>query len=146
VNELRPKIERITREVCDSLVDRSEGDFVADVAAKIPLAVIAELLGCPRKDWDQLFRWSNEIIGAGDPELRREGENPQQTSDRARIELFQYFAVMMSDRQKNPTEDVSSIVANAKLPSGEDLPPMERLGYYFLLVLAGNETTRNATS
>ena len=86
VNELRPKIERITRDVCDSLVDRNEGDFVADVAKKIPLEVIAELLGCPRQDWEQLFHWSNEIIGAGDPEFRREGENPQQTSERARIE------------------------------------------------------------
>ena len=146
VNELRPKIERITRDVCDSLVDRNEGDFVADVAKKIPLEVIAELLGCPRQDWEQLFHWSNEIIGAGDPEFRREGENPQQTSERARIELFQYFAVLMSDRQKNPTDDVSSIVANAKLPTGQAMPPMEMLGYYFLLVLAGNETTRNATS
>ena len=52
----------------------------------------------------------------------------------------------MSDRQKNPTDDVSSIVANAKLPTGQAMPPMEMLGYYFLLVLAGNETTRNATS
>jgi cholest-4-en-3-one 26-monooxygenase len=146
VNELRLKIERITRDVCDSLVDRNEGDFVADVAAKIPLAVIAELLGCPRRDWDQLFRWSNEIIGAGDPEFRRDGENPQQTSERARLELFQYFAQMMSDRQKHPTDDVSSIIANANLPSGGTMPPMEMLGYYFLLVLAGNETTRNATS
>jgi cholest-4-en-3-one 26-monooxygenase len=146
VNELRPKIERITRDVCDSIMNRNEGDFVTDVAARIPLAVIAELLGCPRKDWDQLFIWSNEIIGAGDPEFRKPGENPQQTAERARMELFQYFAALMSERQKHPTDDVSSIVANAKLPSGDVMPPMEMLGYYFLLVLAGNETTRNATS
>ncbi|MGO9602203.1 MAG: cytochrome P450 [Candidatus Binataceae bacterium] len=146
VSDLRPKIERITRDVCDSIGGRSECDFVVDVAAKIPLAVIAELLGCPRKDWDQLFRWSNEIIGAGDPEFQRPGETQQQTAERARIELFQYFAAMMSERQKIPTDEVSSVVANATLPNGEAMPPMEMLGYYFLLVLAGNETTRNATS
>jgi cytochrome P450 len=109
------------------------------------LAVIAELLGCPRKDWDTLFRWSNEIIGAGDPEFHADA-TPRETSERARLELFQYFAGMMADRQKYPTNDITSIVANAKLPGGEAMPQLEMLGYYFLLVLAGNETTRNATT
>jgi cholest-4-en-3-one 26-monooxygenase len=52
----------------------------------------------------------------------------------------------MVERQKRPTNDISSAIANAKLPNGTAMPPMEMLGYYFLLVLAGNETTRNATS
>jgi cytochrome P450 len=52
----------------------------------------------------------------------------------------------MVDRQKRPTNDISSAIANAKLANGEAMPQMETLGYYFLLALAGNETTRNATS
>jgi cytochrome P450 len=56
VLELKPKIERITRDVLDAVVDLRECDFVLDISAKIPLAVIAELLGCPREDWEQLFR------------------------------------------------------------------------------------------
>ena len=145
VLELKPKIERITREVVDAVVDLDECDFVLDISAKIPLAVIAELLGCPREDWDQLFRWSNEIIGAGDPEFQQ-GASQRDTAERARIELFQYFAGLMVERQKRPTNDISSAIANAKLPNGSSMPQMEMLGYYFLLVLAGNETTRNATS
>ncbi len=145
VRELEPKIERITREVFDSVMDRSECDFVLDISSRIPLAVIAELLGCPRQDWDTLFRWSNEIIGAGDPEFHA-GATPRETSERARLELFQYFGGMMAERQKHPTNDITSVVANAKLPSGEAMPQLEMLGYYFLLVLAGNETTRNATT
>jgi len=145
VLELKPKIERITREVVDAVVDLDECDFVLDISAKIPLAVIAELLGCPREDWDQLFRWSNEIIGAGDPEFQQ-GASQRDTAERARIELFQYFAGLTVERQKRPTNDISSAIANAKLPNGSSMPQMEMLGYYFLLVLAGNETTRNATS
>jgi cholest-4-en-3-one 26-monooxygenase len=99
----------------------------------------------PREDWDQLFRWSNEIIGAGDPEFQQ-GASQRDTAERARIELFQYFAGLMVERQKRPTNDISSAIANAKLPNGTAMPPRETLGYYFLLVLAGNETTRNATS
>ena len=145
VLELKPKIERITREVLDAVVDLEECDFVLDISAKIPLAVIAELLGCPREDWKQLFRWSNEIIGAGDPEFQQ-GASQKDTAERARIELFQYFAGLMVERQKRPTNDISSAIANAKLPNGRAMPPMETLGYYFLLVLAGNETSRNATA
>ena len=145
VVELKPKIERITRDVMDALVDLDECDFVLDISAKIPLAVIAELLGCPREDWDQLFRWSNEIIGAGDPEFQQ-GASQRETAEGARIELFQYFAGLMVERQKRPTNDISSAIANAKLPNDAAMPQMEMLGYYFLLVLAGNETTRNATS
>jgi cholest-4-en-3-one 26-monooxygenase len=146
VRELLPKIERITRDVFDRVVGKKEIDFVLDIAAPIPLAVIAELLGCPRKDWDQLFRWSNEIIGAGDPEFQQHGESQRDTAERARLELFRYFAELMADRQKHPTDDISSAVANAILPGGDSMPIPEKLGYYFLLVLAGNETTRNATS
>jgi len=145
VLELKPKIERITRDVFDAVLGRNECDFVLDISAKIPLAVIAELLGCPREDWDQLFRWSNEVIGAGDPEFQQ-GATQRETAERARIELFQYFAGLMAERQKSPTNDISSAIANANLPDGIAMPQMEKLGYYFLLVLAGNETTRNATS
>ena len=144
VRPLGPEIERITRKVLDDVTGRSECDFVTEVSSKIPLAVIAELLGVPHQDWEQLFQWTNETIGSGDPEFQQ-GATPQETMDRSRLGLFQYFTNMVTERMKHPTNDITSIVANAKI-NGETMPQLEMLSYYFLLVVAGNETTRNATT
>ncbi len=144
VRALEPQIDRITKDVLDAVMDRVECDFVIDVSSKIPLAVIAELLGVPRRDWEQMFRWTNEMIGVGDPEFQK-GSTVQETFERARLGLFTYFTDMVAERQKRPTNDITSIVANAKL-DGASLPQLEMLSYFLLLVVAGNETTRNATT
>jgi cholest-4-en-3-one 26-monooxygenase len=144
VEHLRPEIERITREVLDKFVDRTECDFVIDISSKIPLAVIAELLGVPHEDWDRLFRWTNQVIGGGDPEFQ-DGSNQDDTFDKARMELFTYFSDMVTKRIQSPTEDITSVVANAQV-NGAAMPQFEMLSYYLLLVVAGNETTRNATT
>ncbi|MFZ0888470.1 MAG: cytochrome P450 [Candidatus Binataceae bacterium] len=144
VRALEPQIDRITKDLLDAVMDRNECDFVIDVSSKIPLAVIAELLGVPRRDWEQMFRWTNEMIGVGDPEFQK-GTTVAETFERARVGLFTYFTDMVAQRQKNPTNDITSIVANAEL-DGASLPRLEMLSYFLLLVVAGNETTRNATT
>ncbi len=144
VRELETQIDEITRKVLDSVTGRDRCDFVLDVSSKIPLAVIAELLGVPHEDWEQLFQWTNETIGGTDPEFQQ-GASVQETLDRARLGLFQYFSDMVAQRISRPTNDITSIVANAKV-NGQALPQLELLSYFFLLVVAGNETTRNATT
>ncbi|GIW41780.1 MAG: cytochrome P450 [Candidatus Binatia bacterium] len=144
VRRLAPEVERIAREAVASLEGRTECDFVQDVSAKVPLAVIAELLGVPRSDWELLFRWTNEVIGSADPEFQQ-GKSTMETVERARIEVFEYFQNMVEERRKKPREDIVSVLANARL-DGEPLPVLELLSYFFLLVVAGNETTRNATT
>jgi cytochrome P450 len=136
------KVARVTREVLDAAAEHDRGDFVQDVSAKITIAVIAEMLGIPRKDWDLLFRWTNEIIAPADPEFQK-GQTAEETINRARIEVFSYFSELVERRRAEPTEDIVSVVANGRL-NDEPLPAMELLSYYFLLVVAGNETTRNA--
>jgi len=136
------KVRRITREVLDEAGQHEEIDFVRDVTAKITIAVIAEMLGVPRSDWELMFRWTNEIIAPQDPEFQQ-GKSTEETIDRARIEVFEYFNAMAEERRRRPTDDIVSVVANGTV-RGEPLPPMEMLSYYFLLVVAGNETTRNA--
>ena len=144
VRELEPQINSIAKDVLDSVTGRDSCDFVIDISSKIPLAVIAELLGVPHQDWEQLFQWTNETIGGTDPEFQQ-GATMQETLDRARLGLFQYFSNMVAERIKSPTNDITSIVANAKI-NGQPLPQLELLSYFFLLVVAGNETTRNATT
>ncbi len=136
------KVERVTREVLDAAAESEMGDFVRDVSAKITIAVIAEMLGVPRRDWELLFRWTNEIIAPQDPEFQH-GATAQETIERSRLELFTYFHELATQRRATPSDDIVSVVANAQV-NGEPLPPVELLSYYFLLVVAGNETTRNA--
>jgi cholest-4-en-3-one 26-monooxygenase len=137
-----PKIRRITRDVIDRAAGRERIDFVQDVSAPITIAVIALMLGVPDEDWELLFRWTNEIIAPQDPEFQR-GRDTQQTIDQARLEVFAYFQAMVEERRKRPSDDIVSVIANGNV-DGRPLPPVELLSYFFLLVVAGNETTRNA--
>jgi cholest-4-en-3-one 26-monooxygenase len=141
VRAMDEKVARVTREVIDAAAERAEGDFVRDISAPITIAIIAEMLGVPRRDWQLLFRWTNEIIAPQDPEFQR--GSVKETLDTARMELFTYFSDLVNERRARPTDDIVSVVANGQV-NGEPLPPVELLSYYFLLVVAGNETTRNA--
>jgi cholest-4-en-3-one 26-monooxygenase len=141
IRAMDDKVARVTREVLDAAAEKTTGDFVQDVSAKITIAVIAEMLGVPRRDWQLLFRWTNEIIAPQDPEFQR--GTPQETLEAARLELFTYFHELAERRRREPSDDIVSLVANGQV-NGAPLPAVELLSYYFLLVVAGNETTRNA--
>jgi cytochrome P450 len=148
IQSLRPEIERITRDLIDGLfAEGAEGtiDFVERISGPLPLAVLCDLLGVPRSDWEMLFRWTNQTVGSGDPEYQGE-EGGRETANQTRLQLFQYFMQMAEARRRSPQDDVTSVLANARLDGGEPVPPFELLSYYFLLVVAGNETTRNAMS
>jgi cholest-4-en-3-one 26-monooxygenase len=148
VARMKTGVDDITNEILDEIMgDGSilEGDFVRLFSARLPLAVLADLLGVPRADWELMFKWSNEVIGASDPDYREPGETGEQSSERARMALFQYYAEMVDERRKRPTEDIVSVLANGQI-DGEEIPPFELLSYLFVLVVAGNETTRNATT
>jgi len=142
IRSMDEKVARVTREVIDDAARRDGGDFVQDVSARITIAVIAEMLGVPRKDWETLFRWTNEIIAPQDPEFQK-GQTAEETINRARIEVFTYFDELVARRRAEPTDDIVSVIANGRL-NDAPLPTMELLSYYLLLVVAGNETTRNA--
>ncbi len=141
-------IDEIAKEIVDSLLaegETGECDFVEKVAAPLPIAVIAWLLGVPRSDWNLLFDWTNRTIGAGDPEYQQEGEDAQATAQRAMVELFQYFTQLVEEKKKNPADDLVTLFTQAEI-DGKKLEPMEVLSWCFIIVIAGNETTRNGTS
>jgi len=142
VQVFAPKVEQITRKVLDRAAAKGEIDFVADVSAPITIEVIALMLGVPEEDWHLLFRWTNEIIAPSDPEFQR-GATTEETFTRARNELFAYFKQISDERRANPKDDILSLVTRGRI-DGAPLEPLELLSYYFLLVVAGNETTRNA--
>jgi cholest-4-en-3-one 26-monooxygenase len=143
IRAMDEKVACVTREVLDAAAEHERIDFVRDVSAKITIAVIAEMLGVPRPDWDLLFHWTNEIIAPQDPEFQRAGATAHETLEASRVELFTYFDDLAKARRVNPTGDIVSVIANGNI-DGAALPPVEMLSYFFLLVVAGNETTRNA--
>jgi cholest-4-en-3-one 26-monooxygenase len=131
--------------VVEELVEGLEGDveFVDAIAARVPIAVIAEMLGLPPGDWQQLYRWTNEIVGCTDPEYQE--PDRENTLVRALREQFEYFRELVAERRRRPTEDLVTVLAHARV-HGELLSELDLLSYLFLLVTAGNETTRNALS
>jgi cholest-4-en-3-one 26-monooxygenase len=141
------EVERITREQLDAMAGDGEertGDFVGDLAAPVTLSVLADMLGVPREDWRLMFRWTNQIAGASDPEYQQEAD-PQGSVQGARSGLFEYFARLAEERREAPRDDMVSVLANATV-QGRPIPTFELLSYFLLLVVAGNETTRNAAS
>jgi cholest-4-en-3-one 26-monooxygenase len=139
----RPEITKLTHELLDPLPPEGEFDFVTRFAAPLTLSVLADMLGVPREDWPRLFEWTNRLVGSTDPEYQQ-GE-PKLSDERASRELFAYFAELAARRARAPARDLTSVLANGRV-AGTPLPENDLLSYCQLLVVAGNETTRNAAS
>jgi cytochrome P450 len=142
---MRPQVRQCVDDVLEEVDEASNRpfDFVGRVAAMMPIVVIAEMLGLPRGDRSQFFRWTNEIVAPDDPEYQREpGVSPFTA---AVAELMAYFGDLVVERRRRPTSDVMSVIANATLDDGP-VPDFELQSYLALLIVAGNETTRNAIS
>jgi len=131
---LTARAERIVAEALAS----GTGDFVSDVACELPLQAIAELLGIPQEDRRKIFAWSNQMVGADDPEYQADGRD-------AAAELVGYSMVLAEDRRACPRDDIITKLVHAQL-DGDDLNSDEFGFFMVLLSVAGNETTRNAIS
>lgn len=131
---------RIVRETLDALDGRDVCEFVEDVSAPISLRVLTRLLGVPDKDSRKFYRWTNKLIGASDPSLSSEFRGRI-----AVLEIFFYAALARRRRRKRPTEDLYSSLIHGRI-AGVPLDNLQLGMNYFLLIIAGNETTRNAIS
>lgn len=125
------------RKILKAAMQRQEFDFVTDVAAELPLQVIAELMGVPESDRHQVFDWSNRMIGSGDPE---HGVTPEDVTEAA-LELYAYADELTAARKADPREDLISILPHAEI-EGDQL----EIDLFLLLAVAGNETTRTLIS
>jgi cholest-4-en-3-one 26-monooxygenase len=138
----------IADEVIDALqAEGAEGecDFVEKLATPFPMAVIAWLLEVPRADWPLLFQWTNGVVAPNEPEYQRDGESPHETRLRCSQALYDYFGELARERARGSGDDLVTLLAQARV-DGEPLPPHLLASYYMLLIVAGNETTRNAIS
>jgi cytochrome P450 len=132
------------RTVVDTVIEKfgdSEFDFVEHIAAPFPLQIICEMMGIPQSDEKQILDWTNVILGAGDPDFGGSLENLINVA----LEIFAYAQALGEDRLKTPQDDLTSIMMHAEV-DGERMSPQEFGSFFILLVVAGNETTRNAIS
>jgi len=127
--------------ILDRLGGRKECEFVSEVAAELPVQVLAELLGVPQADRIKLFEWSNSMIAEDDPELRK---GPDETTADVRA-MIEYSGRQWEERVANPGSDLISMLIHAD-SEGEAMSKERYLGTFILLVAAGNETTRNSIS
>ena len=119
-------------------------DVVHELSAKLPVAAICEMAGVPEGDWEQIFRWTETLVGAGDAEFRRPGEDREQTMRRSSGEWRRYNENLVTQRTKDGFgEDLLSRLMQAEI-DGQKFSPREISSYFTLLVAAGNETTRNS--
>jgi cholest-4-en-3-one 26-monooxygenase len=138
---LEPHVREVTKKIVDRVAKRGSCDFVTEVAAELPLAVIAEMIGVPEADHAKIFDWSNRLIGFDDPEYHTSPEDGQV----AAMEMFFYANAMAVERKANPKNDLVSVLMAAQV-DGESLSEADFDGFFILLTVAGNETTRNLIS
>jgi cholest-4-en-3-one 26-monooxygenase len=136
---LEVHVRELTVGIVEAAIAKGECDFVVDVAAELPLEVIAELLGVPHEDRHKLFDWSNRMVGSEDPEYQVDAERVLE----AQVEMFMYAQALAEQRRAEPRQDIVTTLLESEI-DGESLTEMDFNLFFMLLSVAGNETTRNA--
>jgi cytochrome P450 len=129
------------RQLVARAAEQGECDFVQAFAAPLPLQIICDMLGVPESDEQEVFDWTNVILGAGDPDFGGSFE----VLVNAAMSMYGYAQALGQDRLDHPREDLVSALMQADV-DGQRLTPAEFGSFFILLAVAGNETTRNAIS
>ena len=145
VRAVEDNIEQVADDLIATVRDKGECDFVTEVAARLPLKIICDMMGVPESDYDTVFNRSNIILSFGDTEYVPEGEDPVLAFMNAGTDLAELMRGLAAHRVEHPTDDLTSALVNANV-DGESLTDAELASFFILLVVAGNETTRNAIS
>lgn len=135
VTEMSDRIREITRQYLEPALASGEFDWIDDLAGQVPMDVISELLGVPDADRAELRRLADLLLH------REEGvlDVPVPAMEAA-LQLYQYYSEMIAERRRHRTEDLTSALLDAEA-DGDHLTADEILGFMFLMVVAGNETT-----
>ena len=142
---LSDDVERTARSIVDDVIDAGECDAVTAISARLPLKIVCDMMGVPESQYTFVFDRTNIILGAADPEYVPDADNIFTALLTAGAELAELMKGLGEYRMQHPTDDVTSALVNAEI-DGERLTPDELASFFILLVVAGNETTRNAIS
>lgn len=142
VRDLAPHTREVTELIFDEIGDATDVDFVDRISAELPLRVIVEMLGTPRDDARLLKELGDIMVGSMDPDYNPTSAGAEGAPAQAQMDMFNYFKTLAEERKKNPGEDLVSVLLQADL-DGEKFDELDFLIFCMLLVIAGNETTRN---
>ncbi len=145
LESLKKDIRNIAKEYVNKMVDYgNECDFAKDIAIFYPLRIIMSILGVPKEDEPRMLRLTQELFGGRDEDMIRD-ESETSSESNTITDFFEYFNALTEDRRKNPTNDVSSVIANAQI-NNEQLGHLEAMSYYVIIATAGHDTTSSSTA
>ncbi|WP_101951835.1 cytochrome P450 [Mycobacterium sp. 3519A] len=135
IRELEPRVTEIAVAHLETALQSETFDYVDEFAGKLPMDVISELMGVPQPDRAQVRAWADGVMH------RDEGvTDVPPAAVEASINLIVYYQQMVAERRKKPTDDLTTALLEAEI-DGDRLTDDEILGFMFLMVIAGNETT-----
>lgn len=138
-------VETAAREIIASVAEKGSCDFVTELSAPFPIRIVCDMLGIPQSQHAFVFEKTNVILGAGDPEYVADPMQAVPALLGAGSELVQLMKEMREERLARPTEDITSALVHAEV-DGDKLSDADLGSFFVLLVVAGNETTRNSIS
>lgn len=143
VRRLNDRIHELSAEAVAKLESLDgEADFYRDIALSFPLQVILSILGLPDSDYPRMYKLTQELFGAQDPDLQREVKSPEEMVE-VLMDFYGYFSALTADRQEHPVDDLASLIANGAIDDSP-IPDLERMGYYVIIATAGHDTTAAA--
>jgi cytochrome P450 len=135
IADLEPRIREIARRHIDGFIADGRCDFIRDFAGKLPMDVISDMLGVPPADRDQLRAWADTVVH------REEGvTDVPRAGQEAAMHLIGYFGELVAEHRARPRDDLTAALLAAEI-DGDRLADAEVLGFLFLMIIAGNETT-----
>ena len=141
VRQLEPRIRSAAAAVVDHVVERGEAEFVTDIAMHLPMLLICELMGVPIEDQKLIFDWSNQLVAFDDPDYH----DPASSQEEVAANMWMYAHQLAEKKRAEPDDTLISRYANGEV-DGEATTDVQLNNFFVLLAIAGNETTRNATS
>ncbi|MEM7322252.1 MAG: cytochrome P450 [Actinomycetota bacterium] len=145
LKKLEDSVQDVAVEIVDEVAQKGDVDFVVDVAAALPLRIVCDLMDIPKSEYQFVFDRTNVILGAGDPEYVPEDADILTALLTAGSDLAELMKSVAESKRGGEGTDLTSKLVNAELPDDE-LTPSDLASFFILLVVAGNETTRNAIS
>jgi cytochrome P450 len=144
IQRFEDQVQAVAEQVVEEVLAKGGGDFVTDVAARLPLKIICDLMGIDECHYKTVFDNSNIILAGADNEfVAEEAEQVALQLLEAGQTLKDLVEELGRKRREEPTGDLTSALVGANI-DGESLTDQELGSFFILLVVAGNETTRNA--
>ncbi len=135
IAELEPRVRELACQHIDTFIAAGRCDFIRDFAGKLPMDVISEMLGVPGADRDRLRAWADTVVH------REEGMTDVPPAGmEAAMHILGYFGELVAERRRQPRDDLTAALLSAEI-DGDRLEDVEILGFLFLMIIAGNETT-----